>query len=268
MNSTERYQQLLQNPNIRKALDTISWAEGTSGPDGYRTMFGGGTFDVSGGWRHPDRVIHGNGYSSAAAGKYQFMPDTWNAAAGRLGLKDFSPASQDMAALDLIRNRGVDLGGIAQNGLTAGDVDRLAPEWASLPTKSGKSFYGQPVKGIKELLGGAAVGSGLAVAAGGGKPSSAPRPSSSFGGSGGGGGGTATGGATPSMPALRSLMADFEQDPPMYDRSKIGRYAPTPGPSVRIPGIDRVAQSPDFEAEVGQYWNQLGAMLEQGAGYA
>lgn len=133
------------SPNARAWLDTIRFAEGTAGENGYGTMFGGGSFDWSKG--HPDRVVNSGGYSSAAAGAYQFMPGTWKAAAGALGLKDFSPASQDQAALWLMRRRGVD----PDQPLSVATLEKLAPEWASLPTRSGKSYYGQPVKGLKEL---------------------------------------------------------------------------------------------------------------------
>jgi muramidase (phage lysozyme) len=136
--------------NERAYLDTIRMAEGTwhgGGAKGYGTMFGGGQFDWSKG--HPDRVVRSGGYASAAAGAYQFMPDTWKGVAGRLGLKDFSPESQDRAALQLIRDRGVD----PSKPMTTDALAKLSPEWASLPTAAGKSYYGQPVKGQKELLG-------------------------------------------------------------------------------------------------------------------
>jgi len=41
------------------------------------------------------------GRPSDAAGLYQFLGSTWDAEARKLGLKDFSPASQDAAAWDL-----------------------------------------------------------------------------------------------------------------------------------------------------------------------
>ena len=149
---SNRYDQYLQSPNIRRTLDTIRYAEGTDkGEAGYRTMFGGDTFDTSGGWRHPDRVVNRPGYSSAAAGAYQFLPGTWGEASKAVGATDFSPANQDRAALFLIERRGVSLDKLAKSGFDDDDLERLAPEWASLPTKKGKSFYGQPVKSHKEL---------------------------------------------------------------------------------------------------------------------
>ena len=135
---SNRYDQYLQNPNIRRTLDAIRYAEGTDkGEAGYRTMFGGDTFDTSGGWRHPDRVVNRPGYSSAAAGAYQFLPGTWNEASKAVGATDFSPANQDRAALFLIERRGVSLDKLAKSGFDDDDLERLAPEWASLPTKKG-----------------------------------------------------------------------------------------------------------------------------------
>jgi muramidase (phage lysozyme) len=136
--------------NERAWLDTIRLAEGTwhgGGAKGYGTQFGGGQFDWSKG--HPDRVVRSGGYASAAAGAYQFMPDTWKGVTKQLGVdsRDFSPAAQDRAALQLIRNRGVDpTQSISRDGLA-----KLAPEWASLPTAAGKSYYNQPVKRADDL---------------------------------------------------------------------------------------------------------------------
>ena len=135
----------------RALLNTIRMAEGTwlgGDPSGYQVMFGGGkTPSLS---QHPDRVIASGGYRSAAAGAYQFMPGTWGPLQQRLGLKDFGPQSQDVAALELVRQRGArDL--INREGFTPDVAAKLAPEWASFPTRQGKSYYGQPVKGYADL---------------------------------------------------------------------------------------------------------------------
>lgn len=134
------------SPNERALLDTIRLPEGTSGPQGYNTMFTGKTFsDLS---RHPRQLNRSNGLQSDAAGAYQFLSTTWDGAAKELGLRDFSPASQDLAALHLIRRRGVD----PDKPLTREALAKLAPEWASLPTMQGKSYYGQPVMAADKLL--------------------------------------------------------------------------------------------------------------------
>jgi lysozyme len=137
-------------PERRALLNTIRFAEGTwtnGRGDGYRMLYGGGQFsDMA---RHPEFVVT-SGYSSAAAGAYQFLPATWNEAARRLRLPDFQPASQDQAALYLMEKRGA-LTRFDRQGLSHDVLDLLAQEWASLPTLHGSSYYGQPVKGAEEL---------------------------------------------------------------------------------------------------------------------
>jgi muramidase (phage lysozyme) len=145
---TARYRQLLQQPQVRALLNTISYAEGTPGEAGYRTKFGGGKFsDLS---RHPDQVVKSGRYSSAAAGKYQFLPGTWQGVANELGLKRFGPEEQDIAALRLIERRGA-LDPFLKGAKFGVVMDKLAPEWASLPTAAGQSYYGQPVKSLGDL---------------------------------------------------------------------------------------------------------------------
>ena len=135
-------------PAERQWLNLISFAEGTwtsQGPK-YNTMFGGGQFkDLS---RHPDKVVRTPGYASAAAGAYQFMPGTWGGVSKKLGLRDFGPQAQDLAAIQLMRARGVDP---ATAAITPANVAKLAPEWASLPTMRGGSYYGQPSKSFSTL---------------------------------------------------------------------------------------------------------------------
>ncbi|QEY33332.1 hypothetical protein EVJ50_03310 [Synechococcus sp. RSCCF101] len=137
-------------PERRALLNTIRYAEGTwlEGSDrGYRILYGGGEFqDLA---RHPERVVVRR-YSSAAAGAYQFLPATWSAAAQKLSLRSFEPQAQDQAALYLVEKRGA-LAELDRDGLTDGVMARLAPEWASFPTRAGVSAYGQPVKGHREL---------------------------------------------------------------------------------------------------------------------
>lgn len=137
-------------PERRALLNTIRYAEGTwsDGEDkGYQVLYGGGLFeDLS---RHPETVIVRR-YTSAAAGAYQFLPKTWKGVARELDLDSFEPAQQDQAALHLIERRGA-LQEIDRHGLTSAAMARLAPEWASFPTWSGRSAYGQPVKSRREL---------------------------------------------------------------------------------------------------------------------
>ena len=137
-------------PERRALLNTIRYAEGTwkDGQDqGYQVMYGGGKFqDLS---RHPETVVKKR-YSSAAAGAYQFLPTTWKGLAKELKLSSFEPKHQDQAALHLVKRRGA-LQEIDRSGLTPRAMAKLAPEWASFPTRAGRSAYGQPVKTHQEL---------------------------------------------------------------------------------------------------------------------
>jgi lysozyme len=78
------------------------------------------------------------------------MPATWREASIKLGLNDFGPASQDQAALYLIDRRNA-LGLVDAGRITPTLVSKLAPEWASLPTYNGSSYYDQPVKTYDNL---------------------------------------------------------------------------------------------------------------------
>jgi len=140
----------LITPERRALLNTIRYAEGTwigGSQEGYRMLFGGGRIDRLD--RHPEVVVELT-YTSAAAGAYQFLPATWKEASTKLGLNDFGPASQDQAALYLMHKRGA-LETFDRRGLNIEVLNRLSPEWASLPATHGGSFYGQPVKDADEL---------------------------------------------------------------------------------------------------------------------
>lgn len=135
--------------NVRAFLDMIAYAEGTSGPDGYRTMFGHSLFDSFA--DHPRQLFtftnsRGETLKTSAAGRYQFLRSTWDELRAKLGLSDFSPASQDLGAIELIRQRG------ALNDVRAGRIvqaiSKVRSVWASLPGAG----YAQPERSITNLL--------------------------------------------------------------------------------------------------------------------
>lgn len=133
---------------IRQAwLDLIAWCEGTSGPDGYRTCFTGAKFDSFA--DHPRKVHCAGRLCSDAAGRYQFLSTTWDECRRALGLPDFSPASQDQAALYLIDRRGA-LENIDRLQMVNA-LEKLSWEWASLPNSRGQGRYGQPIKSLAEV---------------------------------------------------------------------------------------------------------------------
>lgn len=130
--------------NASAFLMMIRYAEGTAGPDGYRTLFGGALFDSYG--DHPRIYVPFRDTSSSAAGAYQILARTWDGLRGKLNLYDFSPASQDLAALELIRERG------ALNDVYAGRVvqaiSKVSKVWASLPGAG----YNQPERQLSALV--------------------------------------------------------------------------------------------------------------------
>ena len=134
----------------QKLSQVLRTGEGTLGDSGYTTMFTGAKFtDTS---KHP-RLLHTSGkLRSDAAGAYQFLSTTWDGAKKALGLKDFSPASQEAAGRYLTQRRGVDPDKIITDFQTfKNTLDKLAPEWASMPYQGvspkgfgrGSSYYGQ-----------------------------------------------------------------------------------------------------------------------------
>jgi muramidase (phage lysozyme) len=131
----------------RALLDAIAFAEGTRdrANGGYKTLFGGGQFDNYS--RHPDKVIRSGGYASAAAGRYQFMPATFNRLAKKIGLKDFSPESQDRAALELVKELGVSDNILKKEGISSKVSTVLGKQWASFPG----SPFGQPTKPLPSI---------------------------------------------------------------------------------------------------------------------
>jgi muramidase (phage lysozyme) len=98
--------------------------------------------------RHPDILVRLNAsLKSTAAGRYQFLTSTWN----ELGMPNFGASSQDIAAVKLMKRRKMIepiLAGNLRQAVTNG-----APEWASLPTAGGGSYYGgQPAKSYTQIL--------------------------------------------------------------------------------------------------------------------
>ena len=102
--------------------------------------------------KHPRQLRSSNGLSSDAAGAYQFLSTTWDEAKGALNLPDFSRESQEKAGRFLTERRGVNRDQVFKTKAEfKGAMDKLAPEWASMPYSgngvngggNGSSYYGQ-----------------------------------------------------------------------------------------------------------------------------
>lgn len=130
--------------NLKAFLIMIQYSEGTYGKDGYRKLYGGGYFnDLS---KHPNIPVTKWGITSTAAGAYQILNKTWIDLQAKLKLHDFSPLSQDKAAIELIRRRKA-LDDVMA-GRFAQAIEKCKKEWASLPGAG----YGQREKNAKNLL--------------------------------------------------------------------------------------------------------------------
>lgn len=133
------------NPNVRAFLAAIRYGEGTLNANGYRTVYGGGLFNnmsdhpaITGEWtgaKLPDKYCLSlklsPGCKTTAAGAYQFIKPTWRTLKLLLQLPDFSPASQDAAALELIRQKGA-LDDIINGNINTA-IFKLRGVWASIP---------------------------------------------------------------------------------------------------------------------------------------
>lgn len=134
-------QQFQIYPQERALLDVIASTEAP----GYNVVYGGDTFDSFA--DHPrifKDIISGpnEGKKTSAAGRYQFLSSTWDEMASSLGLSDFRPASQDMAAVALARrDYRLATGRSLTHDLSSNDPSILAnigkvlsSTWTSLPS--------------------------------------------------------------------------------------------------------------------------------------
>lgn len=130
---------------VRAFLDTLAYSEGTDAQ--YNYIFTHAVFTSYA--DHPRKRKCAGKLCSDAAGRYQFLSKTWDPLAEDLGLKDFTPPSQDMAVVELIRRDGAynAVAGSANHENFKRAVTKLNNIWASLPG----SEYGQPTHPMATL---------------------------------------------------------------------------------------------------------------------
>ena len=93
----------------RAILDLLAYTEGTAGSsnNGYDVMF---TFKIVDNWSpdttqgHPNIPIKSGGLTSTAAGRYQFLYDTWTGLNGKAN-KSFTKENQDLAGWSLVKQK-------------------------------------------------------------------------------------------------------------------------------------------------------------------
>lgn len=146
--------------NALAFLDILAWAEGTStspatAMDGYDVIVTGidKKLEVFKDFTdHPftsgrkSKVINSRGLTSNASGRYQQMLKDWGHYRALLKLPDFSPISQDLLALQHIRECR------ALSDVHAGRIETAIKKcrniWASLP----EAGYGQSERRIEDLI--------------------------------------------------------------------------------------------------------------------
>ena len=134
--------------NLIAFLDLIAWAEGTAGKgdDGYNDIVDpAGFFDDYS--SHPHQLVQVNArIKSTAAGRYQLLSRYYDHYKKLLGLKDFSPLSQDKIAIQQIKERKAYQLIIA--GKITDAISRCSNIWASLPGNT----YGQRQHKLADLI--------------------------------------------------------------------------------------------------------------------
>ncbi|CAM3852021.1 glycoside hydrolase family 104 protein [Ectopseudomonas alcaliphila] len=138
--------------NVLAFLDMLAWSEGTDHPrqrtrdQGYDVIVGGALFE--GYADHPRKLVPlpRLGIKSTAAGRYQLLSRYYDAYKQKLGLRDFSPLSQDLIALQQIRERRA-LPDI-QAGRIPEAIEKCRNIWASLPGAG----YGQHEHKLESLI--------------------------------------------------------------------------------------------------------------------
>lgn len=134
--------------NMKAFLSMIAYAEGTIGigDDGYNVLVGGDLFHSYD--DHPRVLVNIERLriKSTAAGRYQILSRIYDHYAKVLKLNDFSPVSQDMIAIRMIREQG------AYRHIINCDIRKAITcvnnIWASLPG----DVYGQGGKTLLECL--------------------------------------------------------------------------------------------------------------------
>ena len=144
--------------HAKPILDTIAYTEGTAavGNNGYDVLVGFGQLS---GWTenydkgHPNKLVKLNAsLSSTAAGRYQFLKQTW---AGQ-GNLPFSKANQDLVGWKLVNAQSAVKSSydVAKSQIQSGKIDVNANPgfltfldnnyavWASLVNRKGQSRYG------------------------------------------------------------------------------------------------------------------------------
>lgn len=143
------------HPNLNAFLDMIGISEGTSTSrftkdDGYDIVVDGinSPKRFTSYLSHPNILVTVNnaGLKSTAAGRYQLLFRWFTPYCKLLGLTDFSPVSQDMIAIQQIKERKAITA--IQNGDITAAINLCSNIWASFPGAG----YGQKEHNLEKLI--------------------------------------------------------------------------------------------------------------------
>lgn len=135
-------QKYLKNTNVKAFISAIATAEGGD----YNLKYGGVAGKKNDKWKFTDFSSHpgaGSDGKTTAAGMYQINRATWKEMGEKMGLTDFTPSTQDLLAVEILRTIG------AIENIAAGDMEsalsKASRRWAALPQGPGKAGrYPQP----------------------------------------------------------------------------------------------------------------------------
>lgn len=136
----------LAHPNVAAFLKAIAAAEG----GGYDFKYGALKGRSNDRWRFTDMSTHpgpGIGGKSTAAGMYQITRPTWQHHGAKLGLRDFSPRTQDLIAVEILRSLGV-IEAIKM-GRIIDIMPKVARIWAALSKGPGQKNHYPPQRYVK-----------------------------------------------------------------------------------------------------------------------
>ena len=146
---TNGMDQMTQENNLQAFLLAIRRFESSTDESSYRRIVTGKDGKAkyfSSFADHPRIAVQlPSGLYSTAAGAYQFLAisktpngytkmNTWDRLKAKLSLPDFSPASQDAAAIDLLKERGAYYDVL--NGNFDSAIEKAGKEWQSIPGSS------------------------------------------------------------------------------------------------------------------------------------
>lgn len=144
--------EILKDKNVKAFLSAIADAEG----GGYDFKYGAVKGKKKDPWRFTDFSTHpGPGYGgvTTASGMYQITQNTWkDHGINAMGLNDFSPETQDLIAVDMLRR--MDVIERIQAGDVPGAMPKAASRWAALPQGPGltNKYPPQPYVSYEHFL--------------------------------------------------------------------------------------------------------------------